>query len=235
MSADEQARPGFEDLSVVIPTLNAAGVLGACLDRLAEARGAQVIVVDGGSGDDTLGIGRAHGAMVVSAERGRGVQLHAGAARARGPWLLFLHADTRLQIGWSRPARAWMTGAAAAEGFAVFRFRLDSDDWRAGLLERLVDIRVRRLGLPYGDQGLLIHHDLLERVGGYAALPLMEDVDLVRRLGHARLTRLDAYATTSADRWRRDGWVRRSLRNLTCLALFQLGVSAHRIARLYER
>lgn len=235
MNVDEQAHPGFEDLSVIIPTLNAAGVLGACLDRLVEARGAQVIVVDGGSCDGTLGIGRAHGVVLVSADRGRGVQLHAATNRARGPWLLFLHADTRLQIGWSRAARAWMAGTAAAEGFAVFAFKLDSDDWRARLLERLVDLRVRWIGLPYGDQGILMHRNLLERVGGYAALPLMEDVDLVRRLGHARLNLLDAYAMTSADRWRRDGWVRRSLRNLTCLALFQLGVSPHRIARFYER
>jgi rSAM/selenodomain-associated transferase 2 len=234
VSADSEERGEFQSLSIVIPTLNAARTLGACLDCLVEACGAQVIIVDGGSGDDTLAIATDRGATVVCAERGRGVQLRAGAMRATGPWLLFLHADTRLRAGWTRAVRAWLESARAAEGFAVFSFKLDSADWRAGLLERLVDLRVRGLGLPYGDQGLLIRGDLLERIGGYAALPLMEDVDLVRRLGRRRLTVLEASAVTSADRWRHDGWLRRSLRNLVCLALFLLGVSPQRIARIYE-
>ena len=145
MIADAEGDFPFEGLSIVIPTLNADRTLGACLDCIGEAVGAEVIVVEGGSCDNTLVVARGHGAAVMTAERGRGVQLRAGAARAQGPWLLFLHADTRLQIGWSRAVRAWMTAANAAEGFAVFTFKLDSDDWRAGLLERLVDLRVRWL------------------------------------------------------------------------------------------
>ena len=88
--------------------------------------------------------------------------------------------------------------------------------------------------LPYGDQGLLIHRDLLRAAGGIRPLPLMEDVDLVRRLGRHRLVRLDAAAVTSAAKWQRDGWTRRSARNLLCLALWFLGVPAHCIARLYR-
>jgi hypothetical protein len=91
------------------------------------------------------------------------------------------------------------------------------------------------LALPYGDQGLLIHRSLYDRVGGYRPLPLMEDVDMVRRLGRRRVTVLDASAITSARRWRQDGWLRRSARNLLCLALFYAGVPAERIARLYGR
>src|SRR6185437_3737014 len=90
-------------------------------------------------------------------------------------------------------------------------------------LERLVAWRCRVLGLPYGDQGLLIHRNLLEAVGGIKPLPLMEDVDIVRRLGRRRLTGLDATATTSTEKWDRDGWVRRSARNLACLLLWFLG------------
>ena len=236
MIVDPEGGFRFEDLSIVIPTLNADKTLGACLDCVAEAVGAEVIVVDGGSCDNTLEVARDHGANCIAADRGRGSQLRAGAARARGSWLLFLHADTRLQAEWTRAVGAWAILPDAGEGFAAFTFKLDDDDWRADLLGWLVDVRVRRLGgLPYGDQGLLIHRKLLDEIGGYGALPLMEDVDLVRRLGRRRLTLLAPFAITSADRWRRDGWVRRSLRNLTCLALYGLGVSPRRIVRFYER
>jgi rSAM/selenodomain-associated transferase 2 len=225
-----------ETLSVIIPTLNAAGGLGATLDRVGEARGAEIIVVDGGSSDDTLSIATLHGAICLQAARGRGTQMRAGAARASRPWLLFLHADTRLERGWVAAAQAWADRAGAEDEFAAFTFELDDDDWRARLLSWLVDVRARRLGgLPYGDQGVLIHRDLLNQIGGYAAIPLMEDVDLARRLGRRRLSLLPAHAVTSADRWRRDGWVRRSARNLVCLTLFQIGVSPATIMRLYER
>lgn len=228
--------PGaFEDLSVIIPTLNAAPTLGPCLEALAEASGREIIVVDGGSDDLTADLARGLGANLICASRGRGLQLRAGADRARGPWLLFVHADTRLEAGWSRDVRRWILAAAPQTDFAVFTFKLDSDDWRARLLERLVSWRVRWLGLPYGDQGLLIHRDALDRVGGYAPLPLMEDVDLVGRLHRDGLTQFASHAVTSAARWRRDGWLRRSLRNLACLGLFKLGVSTGRIAQIYGR
>ena len=228
--------PGaFEDLSVIIPTLNAAATLGACLDALAEAEGREIIVVDGGSDDLTANVACKGGAELIGAPRGRGVQLRAGADQARGPWLLFLHADTRLEAGWSGEVRRWILAAAPQTDFAVFTFKLDSDDRRARLLERLVAWRVRWLGLPYGDQGLLIHRDALDGVGGYAPLPLMEDVDLVGRLRRGGLTQFATSAVTSAERWRRDGWLRRSLRNLACLGLFKLGVSPGRIAQIYGR
>lgn len=225
-----------DDLTVVIPTLEAGDTLAGCLDCLREAAGAEIVVVDGGSGDETLAIARRRNARVATAPRGRGGQLFAGAVGSDRPWLLFLHADTQLQPGWSQAVARWKRRPRAREGFAVFRFKLDDAGWRARLLEWLVQARVTLLRLPYGDQGLLIHRDLYDRVGGYsAALPLMEDVDLVRRLGGARLNVLDATAVTSSARWRRDGWLRRSLRNLTCLALFRLGIAPHWIARFYER
>ncbi len=93
--------------------------------------------------------------------------------------------------------------------------------------------RCRRLALPYGDQGLLLPRALLDAVGGVRPLPLMEDLDLVRRLGRRRLSALDADAVTSAARWERDGWLRRSARNLLCLGLFFAGVPPRLIARVY--
>ncbi len=220
-------------LSVVIPTLNAADGLAATLAALDPAD--EIIVVDGGSRDGTAALARKLGARVIEAAPGRGGQLAAGAAAATTDWLLFQHADTVLAPGWRTVVEGYVSGPSAAEQAACFRFRLDDASPQARRLERWVALRVAALALPYGDQGLLIHRALYDRIGGYRPLPLMEDVDLVRRLGRRRLTVLDARAVTSARRWRQDGWLRRSARNLLCLTLFYLGVPAERIARLYGR
>jgi rSAM/selenodomain-associated transferase 2 len=233
VSSTATAAPALKDLSIIIPALNAGQTVARCLDSL--GAGADLILVDGGSIDDTVAIAQRHGAKIELAPKGRGVQLRAGATKADRPWLLFLHADTRLLPGWAEIIDRWIGQPDSPDRFAVFRFQLDDSSWQARMLERLVDARVRLLGLPYGDQGLLIHRDLYARVGGYRPLPLMEDVDLVQRLGRRRMAVLDLSAVTSAQRWRTGGWLRRSARNLTCLALFQFGVSPQRIARFYER
>jgi rSAM/selenodomain-associated transferase 2 len=215
----------ISDLSVVIPTLNAAAGLPGTLAAL--GHGGEVIVVDGGSTDDTPGIAAALGARVLTAPPGRGGQLATGIAAATRPWLLLLHADTRLSPDWREaahhdPARA-----------GYFRFVLDSADPRARRLERLVAWRCRVACLPYGDQGLLIHRDLLRSAGGMRALPLMEDVDLARRLGCDRLVALPADAVTSAHKWETQGYLRRSARNLACLSLWFAGVAPPVIRRIY--
>ncbi|EKV32605.1 Glycosyl transferase, group 2 family protein [Caenispirillum salinarum AK4] len=216
-------------LSVIIPTLNAAATLPATLVPLAEAGAAvEVIVADGGSTDGTPDLAP----RPVSAPRGRGSQLAAGAAAARGAWLLFLHADTRLAPGWWAEVQAHMRHRPQMA--AAFRFALEDPAPQARRIERLVAWRCRRMGLPYGDQGLLIPRGLYDAVGGFRPLPLMEDVDLVRRLGRKRIALLKTAAVTSAVRYRRDGWTARPARNLTCLALWWLGVPAARVAALYR-
>ncbi len=217
-------------LSVVIPTLNASATLSATLQALGAVT--DIVLVDGGSTDETPAIARRLGCRVVTTARGRGSQLAAGVAAARQEWLLLLHADTRLQPGWTAATSDHMRTAPDRAGY--FRFALDSDDPRARRLERVVAWRCRVLALPYGDQGLLIHRHLLTQVGGVRPIPLMEDVDLIRRLGRRRLTALDADALTSAARWQRDGWWRRSARNLLCLGLWFAGVPGRHIMRLYR-
>jgi rSAM/selenodomain-associated transferase 2 len=216
-------------LSVVIPALDAAAGLGACLQRLEGA--GEVIVVDGGSTDGTPSLADELGAKVIEAPRGRGEQLRQGAAATHGEWLLFLHADTLLVKGWLAAVEHHV--ATSPADAACFAFCLDDPSWQARVIEAGVSLRVRLLGLSYGDQGLLISRQLYNQLGGFRSLPLMEDVDFVRRIGRRRLRQLNVSAATSAERWRRDGWWHRSARNLACLALYGLGVSPARIARLY--
>lgn len=218
-------------LSVVIPTLNAASTLPGTLAALEGA--SEVIVADGGSVDGTREIAEGLGARIVRAERGRGVQLAAGAQAAAEGWLLFLHADTRLEAGWKDDADAFMTDPANTRRAACFRFALDSPAPPARRLEAMVAWRTRVFGLPYGDQGLLVSRAFYEALGGYRPIPLMEDVAMVRRIGRNAIVPLSTRAVTSAERWLKDGWWRRSARNLTCLALHFAGLPPQAIKRLY--
>jgi rSAM/selenodomain-associated transferase 2 len=220
-------------LSVIIPVLNAAATLPATLAALLPAGLREIVVVDGGSVDATAAIAAAAGARVLTAGRGRGTQLAAGAAAARGRWLLFLHADCRPEPGWREAVGAFLAQPGAYRRAGYFDFALDDPNPAARRLERIVAWRCRLLALPYGDQGLLISRHLYQAVGGFAPLPLMEDVDLVRRLGRRRLARVGARCVTSARRYRRGGYWCRPLRNLLCLSLYFIGVPARRIVRIY--
>jgi len=227
-------------ISVIIPTLNAeatlTGTLGALVPAAVAGLVREVLVVDGGSSDRTAVIVEDAGANLVRASRGRGHQLKSGAARARFPWLLFLHADTALASGWEHEASAFMRAVDRQEmpaAAAAFRFALDDKGARPRVLERLVALRCATLRVPYGDQGLLMPKRLYEEIGGYRPLALMEDVDLVRRLGRGRVVLLRTEAVTSAERFRREGYLRRGARNLLCLTLWGLRVPIHVIARIY--
>jgi len=222
-------------LTVVIPALDAASHIEGTLTSLSEGHGliAEVLVVDGGSRDETAALARRAGARVIAATRGRGPQLAAGAAASQADWLLFLHADTRLAPGWPQAAAAFIGAAAEGERAAVFTLAFDEASGAARALARLANWRARRLALPYGDQGLILSRAFYDRLGGFRPLALMEDVDLVRRIGRRRLIHLDAHAVTSAERYRKAGWWPRAARNLAVLALYYLGVPPRLLARLY--
>jgi rSAM/selenodomain-associated transferase 2 len=219
------------NISVIVPTLDAAKTLETTLRGLHEI--SDIIVVDGGSVDATIEIATECGARVVRANKGRGQQLAAGADAATSDWLLFLHADTILSPGWLPIVMAFAHDVENQNCAAAFRFKLDSTSLQARCLERCVAVRASVLGLPYGDQGLLLHRGLYRTIGGYKSLPIMEDVDLVRRIGRSRLVILRADAVTSAVRWQEQGWTRRSTRNLLCLSMFFAGVPPRIIARVY--
>jgi len=216
-------------MNVIIPSWNAATTLPATLAALAEAP-CRIIVADAASPDGTAELAMRLGAEVVQAPRGRGAQLAAGAAASTAEWLLFLHADTRLELGWSQAAQAFMAGPPGA---AHFTFALDDTTPPARRLERAVAWRCRNFSLPYGDQGLLIHRSLYQAMGGFRPMPLMEDVDLIRRLRPLRPVALAPRAITSANKWREHGFLLRSAKNLSILSLYFAGVPPRWLARIY--
>ncbi|MBQ0751150.1 MAG: TIGR04283 family arsenosugar biosynthesis glycosyltransferase [Roseovarius sp.] len=221
-------------LSVVIPTRNAGAGLPSCLAALMEGLEAglirELIVSDAGSEDATLQIADAAGAVIVQGAASRGGQLRRGAQVAGGDWLLFLHADTVLPPGWAGVVSARM----AQGGPAAFRLAFDA----AGVMPRLVagwaNLRSRVLGLPYGDQALLIARNDYEAVGGFADIPLMEDVAIARAL-KGRIALLPLAVTTSAARYQREGWLWRGARNLWTLIRYLCGVDPEVLAKAYRR
>lgn len=218
-------------LSVIIPTLNAADQLERCLPALMEGLHIglirEVIVSDAGSTDPTTVIADRSGALVITGAPSRGGQLRRGAGAAQGDWLLFLHADTVLPVAWTECVMTQMTQGAPA----AFRLRYDA----RGLMPRLVagwaNLRSRVFGLPYGDQALLVSRADYDAAGGYADVPLMEDVALVRALPKVRIMR--GFAVTSADKYQTQGWIKRGARNLATLLRYLAGADPAELAKRY--
>jgi rSAM/selenodomain-associated transferase 2 len=228
-----RAPTGVPVLGVVIPTFNEAPSLPGILADLRLLRVPHtVVIVDGGSHDATREIAAALGARVVTVPRGRGPQLNAGARVLDTEWLLFVHADVRMP----EAARMALTQALAGGAeTAVFALAIDAPGVWPRVMELGARLRDRMGGLPYGDQGLLVRRRLFEEVGGYPAIPVMEDVAIVRALGRrAPLRRLPGPLRVSPRRWRREGPYRTWARNAVLLAAYLAGVSPHRLARWYR-
>lgn len=227
-------------ISVVIPTLDAEARLAATLAALvpASVQGLvrDVVIADGGSRDATREIADIAGAEFIRAPKGRGSQLAAGADAAKADWLLFLHADTVLQAGWEQEAAHFMERVDSGRrplSAAAFAFALDDFGAWPRFVEKMVALRCALFRTPYGDQGLLIPRRLYASIGGYRPLPLMEDLDLARRLGRRRLAMMRARAVTSATRYRQEGYLVRVARNFSCRSLYFLRVPPKTIARIY--
>ena len=219
-------------VSVVVPVLDDTAAVARLLSRLPPHPGVEVLVVDGGRDTqlEALTNGRTD-VRLTRSEPGRGGQMNAGAARAGGAWLLFLHADSVLPAGWLDA----LSAVAAPVVGGWFRFALDDASWQARWLERAVAWRVRFLRLPYGDQGYFVRRETFRALGGYDPIPLMEDVAFIRRLVKAGpVVELPLPLVTSARRWQADGWLRRSARNLALVSLYFAGVPPARLARWYE-
>ncbi|MBI5886624.1 MAG: TIGR04283 family arsenosugar biosynthesis glycosyltransferase [Deltaproteobacteria bacterium] len=218
------------EISVIIPSLNEAAHIEAAISS---AKGAyEVIVVDAGSGDGTSDIARRSGARVINALPGRGGQMDAGAASASGGVLLFLHADALLPRTWLSSVRA-----ALEDGVVGGAFRLSIRPGRPSLrlIELAAGVRARLFGIVYGDQALFVRKDAFMRIGGFRKLPLMEDVDCVKRLkacGSFRL--LKDRVTVSSRRWDAHGAFKTTFRNIVILSMYLAGWPCARLYAVYH-
>jgi len=221
-------------ISVVIPTLNEGENILPTLERVGDFSDGEVIVVDGGSSDGTVEAAEGWGARVISSGPGRGRQMDRGADESTGDILLFLHADTLLPEGWHTLIREAMADPLTVGG--AFSWKVDAPGPFLRWIELTVDWRTRLFSLPYGDQAIFVKASLFRELDGYISIPLMEDVDLVRRLRKVgNLAVLRAPVTTSARRYERFGPFRTTMRNKVIFLGYYLGIRPEQLARWYYR
>ena len=201
-------------ISIIIPTINEANNLPLLLSDLSIIlREGEIIIVDCGSEDKTIDVSNIYGAKVYkSKERNRGLQLDIGAKNSTGDWLIFLHADTRLTNDWFRKINSVLSGDK--NYIYYFKFKIDHKKIIYRFLEILVNIRSQYFKQPYGDQGLIIHRTTYFKNDGFKKIPLMEDVDFIRRLNNKKnLKQLDLPIFISSRKWERTNIFIQALKN----------------------
>jgi len=217
-------------VSVIVPTLNEASCIAETLRRLRAQQPAQIIVVDGGSSDETCELARPAD-LVLRGPRGRAAQMNLGATHAVGNVLLFLHADCWLEAGALAEAERCLSARTAA---ACFTMQVAAPGWYYRSIDGCATARVRLTGLVYGDQGLLVRRERFLHVGGFPTLGLMEDLFISRALRRTgRIIVLPRRIYVSPRRWQQTGVLRQTLRNWTLTALASGGVHPNRLAAFY--
>ena len=222
-------------VSVIIPTFNEKSTIGKTIKSIkSDNQSTEVIVSDGGSRDNTTGIAKAYGALIVESPRGRGTQMDKGAEIAKGDILLFLHSDTVLPQNWED----LIVDALKADNIVggAFSFKTDGIGFKYRILEKLVALRNKSVKLIYGDQAIFVNKAAFKAVGGFNSLPLMEDIDLVKRLRQTgKFIVLPDEAITSSRRWQKHGFIRTSIRNLFYIFLYYIGIKPESIYKRYYK
>ncbi|MFA5189628.1 MAG: TIGR04283 family arsenosugar biosynthesis glycosyltransferase [Verrucomicrobiia bacterium] len=229
----EEEEADMDRVSVIIPTLNEAPRIAASIESARRGNPLEIIVVDGGSSDGTVQFARDGGTTVICTMPGRARQMNAGAARATGNALLFLHSDTLLPPHYPRVVSQTLRASSVAAG--AFRLSIEGAFSGKRLVEWGINFRSRWLQKPYGDQAIFLRRALFEELGGFANQPFLEDVELVcrlRRLG--RIVVAPQTVCTSGRRWQQLGALRTILTNQFILTAYALGVSPETLARLYS-
>jgi rSAM/selenodomain-associated transferase 2 len=226
-----------DTISVILPVWNEASVINhtiANILSLGHSKDMEIIVVDGSAEGETIRAVQNQEVKKVVSEKGRSRQMNTGASLARGGILFFLHADTLLPKDALRAVSSAMQGKEFVGG--AFDLGIDSPRHIFRVIETAASLRSRITRIPYGDQGIFIRKDYLHAIGGFKEIPLMEDVDLMRRIKKAgdKICILPLKVNTSPRRWEREGIVRCTLRNWTLITLFCLGFPPEKLARYYS-
>ena len=221
-------------LSIIIPVLNEAAIIQSILSRFQDHTGVEVIVVDGGSEDNTFELAQAKDVKTIrSPQRGRANQMNAGAAVATGDILLFLHGDTQLPSDYLNIIKDTLAQPKAIAG--AFELAIDGDDWSLRLVETMVKWRSRWCSLPYGDQAIFLSKTVFEEIGKFADLPIMEDFELIQRLKkQGKIAIAPAAVLTSGRRWQKLGVFKTTLINQLIILGYYLKVPPIQLKRLYH-
>ena len=219
-------------ISVIIPVLNEAKILDESLSRLTpQLKGHELIIVDGGSTDETPLIAKRYG-QIISSERGRARQSNAGASAARGDILLFLHADVWLDSGAIESVEATISAGYIG---GAFKQQIEGDHPLYRLIERAANFRAKRLRIFYGDGGVFVRRTYFGQIGGFPNIPIMEEVEFSRKLcRHGKVTLVERKIHISARRWQKNGIIRTTLTNWLITLLYLLQVSPTHLAKLYR-
>lgn len=224
-------------LSIIIPVFNESRFINdtiAHLDMLAQGNHMECIVVDGSPNSDTIKVVKNKSIIRTTSTKGRGLQMNRGAFIARGDALLFLHADTLLPPGALEHIEAVMRNERYAGG--AFDLSIDSNKPLMRLVEKVASLRSRITGIPYGDQALFVRRAVFHSMGGFRDIPVMEDVDFMRRLKARKerihITRMKVL--TSPRRWEKEGIVYGTFRNWALMTLYLFGMKPEKLARFYR-
>lgn len=221
-------------ISIIIPTLNEAENIPAAIACTQPSTNVELIVVDGGSQDDTLSIAKSLGVKVISSAPGRAAQMNAGAMAARGDILLFLHADTRLPFGFDSMVRSALQQPKTVAG--AFSLQIDASDWTLRWVEKGVNWRSHFWQMPYGDQAIFLTKEVFQQIGNFPDLPIMEDFELIRRLKRTgKIALIPVPVITSPRRWLQKGVFQTTLLNQIVIIAYFLGVSPERIRSWYRQ
>lgn len=220
-------------ISIIIPTLNEEKNIGAALSGLRDIPDIEIIVVDGGSDDQTVSIAKSCGAQVISAPPGRACQMNKGAKTANGDILLFLHGDTILPAGFEHHVRQIIINSKAVAG--AFPLSINASGLGIRLVEKMTNFRAKYLQMPYGDQAIFISAGLFRQMGGFPKVPLMEDFALIRKLRKkGRIEIVPLPVLTSGRRWKKLGVLRTTCINQIIILGYLLGLSPGRLADWYR-
>ena len=223
----------MEKISIIIPVLNEANTIAQTLAYLKNASNVEIIVVDGGSKDETIALAKSFGVQVISSGIGRATQMNVGATVATGAILLFLHADTRIPPNFDILIRQALAGNFIA---GAFELKIDANLRGIRLIENMVNLRSHLFSLPYGDQAIFISSKVFHQIGGFPDLPIMEDFVFIRHLKKlGKIEIIPQPAITSGRRWQKLGVIKTTVINQLMIIGYFLGVSPDQLARWYRK